>query len=203
MTALRSICRAAVAPGDRPAAQDVRCVMLPHGECRTARVQAAAFRGRVAQRERVRRLARAVHPGTAPETRRPRSPPDQDGVSSGYLLDATVSALATQSLSARSAATERPRQDATGLDMLPRALRAIPVDKLRMWGVAAASLACVALGIIYLPGPSVLVASSWHFSLAKSVPAGPHPPSHLQGLRRLSGDGRAPRRGFHDGLAAA
>jgi len=31
------------------------------------------------------------------------------------------------------------------------------------------------LGVIYVPGPSVLVVNSSHFSLAKNAPAEPHP----------------------------
>jgi formylglycine-generating enzyme required for sulfatase activity len=95
----------------------------------------------------------------------------------GYLLDAAVSAQALQSLSDGSAMTlaEGPRKPAIRLDVLHRALRTIPTDKLRMWGTAAVGLTCVALGIIYLLGPPLLVANPGHVSLAENVAAEPHP----------------------------
>jgi DNA-binding winged helix-turn-helix (wHTH) protein len=95
----------------------------------------------------------------------------------GYLLDATVLAQAAQSLSDGSAATpaEGPQKPATKLDVLHRALKTIPARKLRMWGAAAAGFMCVALGIIYLLGPPVLVASSGDVSRTGNVAAEQHP----------------------------
>jgi formylglycine-generating enzyme required for sulfatase activity len=94
----------------------------------------------------------------------------------GYLLDATVSTQAPQSVSDGSAVipAEERAKPATRLDVLRRALSAIRAHKSRMWGVAAAGLTCVALGIIYLFGPPALVANPGHVSLAENVAAEPH-----------------------------
>jgi formylglycine-generating enzyme required for sulfatase activity len=95
----------------------------------------------------------------------------------GYLLDVTVLAQAPQSLSEGSAAipAEGPQKPATKLDVLHRALRTIPAHKMRMWGAVAAGFMCVASGTVYLLGPPVLVANPGHVSLAKNMPAEPHP----------------------------
>jgi formylglycine-generating enzyme required for sulfatase activity len=91
----------------------------------------------------------------------------------GYLLDATVSAQAPQSLSDGSAVTpsEGPQKLATKLDVPRRVLSTIPAHKLRMWGAIAAGLMCVALGAIYLRGWPTPVAKPGHVSLAKNAPA--------------------------------
>jgi formylglycine-generating enzyme required for sulfatase activity len=89
----------------------------------------------------------------------------------GYLLDATVSAQPPQSLPAEvaSSAAEAARKPATKLGVLRPALWTIAAHKLRMWGAVAAGFMCVALGIIYLPGPLALVANREHVGLAKTA----------------------------------
>src|SRR5215475_4503208 len=92
----------------------------------------------------------------------------------GYLLDATVSLQAPQSVSNGSAPvpTDGLAKPATRLDVLHRALRGtIPAHKSHMWGAATAGLVCVALGIIYLIGAPLLITNPRHVSVAKNIAA--------------------------------
>ena len=180
--------------------QDVRGVALPHGERRTACVQARAFRSlwpNVSVRDDS--LVQCIR-----ELRQKLGDEDCRLIKTvsrrGYLLNATVSALAPQSLSARSPATERPRKDATGLDMLPRALRAIPVDKLRMWG-RDGRRSCLRLGGHLCARPVGSGRKLVAFQPRQECASRAAPASHFQGLRRLPGDDRAADRGVHDGFA--
>lgn len=95
----------------------------------------------------------------------------------GYLLDATVSAQAPQSLLDGSAGTrdEGPATPATRLDVLHRALSAILAHKSRLWGAAAAGLICAAFGILYLFRSPALIATPG--GLAENTRPEPQSPS--------------------------